>query len=62
MPEKQPKGPNNNAKALENWESEGGAFASDDRSTKRKRPRDLNQITKAQPLPDHKQKPKGAED
>jgi hypothetical protein len=62
MPEKQPKRPNNNAKALENWESEGGAPASDNRSTKRKRPRDLNQITKAQPLPDHKQKPKGAED
>ena len=58
MPEKQPKRLNNNAKALENWESEGGAFASDDRSTKRKRPRDLNQITKAQPLKDHKQKPK----
>jgi hypothetical protein len=58
MPEKQPKRPNNNAKALENWESEGGAPASDDRSTKRKRGRDLNQITKAQPLTDHKQKPK----
>ena len=58
MPEKQPKRPNNNAKALENWESEGGAPASDDRSTKRKRPRDLNQITKAQPLTDHKQKRK----
>jgi hypothetical protein len=39
MSEKQPKRPNNNAKALENWESEGGAPASDDRSTKRKRPR-----------------------
>jgi hypothetical protein len=25
MPEKQPKRPNNNAKALESWESEGGA-------------------------------------
>jgi hypothetical protein len=59
MPEKQPKRPNNNAKALENWESEGGAPASDDRSTKRKRPRVLNQ---AQPLTDHKEKPKGAED
>ena len=58
MPEKQPKRPDNNAKALENWESEGGAPASDDRSTKRKRPRVLNQITKAQPLTDHKQKPK----
>ena len=57
MPEKQPKRPNNNAKALENWESEGGAPASDDRSTTRKRPRDLNQITKAQPLTYHKQKP-----
>ena len=57
MPEKQPKRPNNNAKALENWESEGGAPASDNRSTSV-----LNQITKAQPLPDHKQKPKGAED
>ena len=52
-----PKRPNNNAKALENWESEGGAPASDDRSTKRKRPRVLNQIPKAQPLTDHKQKP-----
>jgi hypothetical protein len=31
MPEKEPKRPNNNAKALENWESEGGAPASDDR-------------------------------
>jgi hypothetical protein len=60
MPQKQPKRPNNNAKALENWESEGGAPASDNRSTKRKRPRDLNQITQAQPLADHKQKPKGA--
>jgi hypothetical protein len=58
MPEKQPKRPNNNAKALESWESEGGAPASDDCSTKRKRPRVLNQITKAQPLTDHKQKPK----
>jgi hypothetical protein len=58
MPEKQPKHPNNNANALENWESEGGTPASDDRSTKRKRPRVLNQITKAQPLTDHKQKPK----
>ena len=35
MPEKQPKHPNNNANALENWESEGGTPASDDRSTKR---------------------------
>ena len=61
MPEKQPKRPNNNAKALENWESEGGAPASDNRSgKKRKRPRDLNQ--KAQPLTDHKQKPKEAAD
>ena len=59
MPEKQPKRPNNNAKALENWESEGGAPASDDRSTKRKRPRVLNQITKVRPLADRKQKPKG---
>ena len=57
MPEKQPKHPNNNANALENWESEGTP-ASDDRSTKRKRPRVLNQITKAQTLTDHKQKPK----
>ena len=47
MPAKRPKQPNNNAKALESWESEGGAPASDDRSTKRKRPRVLNQITKA---------------
>jgi hypothetical protein len=39
MPEKQPKRPNNNAKALESWESEGGAPASDDCSTKRKRAR-----------------------
>ena len=45
MTEKQPKRPNNNAKALENWESEGGAPASDDRSTKRKRP--------PRPKPDH---------
>jgi hypothetical protein len=58
MPEKQSKRANNNAKALENWESEGGTPASDDHSTKRKRPRVLNQITKAQPLTDHKQKPK----
>ena len=58
MPEKQPKRPNSNAKALENWESEGGAPASDDRSTKSKPPRVLNQITKAQPLTEHKQKPK----
>ncbi len=58
MPEKQPKRPNNNAKALESWESEGGAPASDDCLTKRKRPRVLNQITKAQPLTNHKQKPK----
>ena len=58
MPEKQLKRPNKNAKALENWESEGGAPASDDRSTKRKRPRVLNQVTKAQPLTDHKRKPK----
>jgi hypothetical protein len=50
MSEKQPKRSNNNAKALENWESEGGAPASEDRSTKRKRPRDLNQITKVQQL------------
>jgi hypothetical protein len=56
MPQNQPKHPNNNAKALENWESEGGAPASDNRSTKRKRPLDLNQITKAQPLRDHKSK------
>jgi len=62
MPEKQPKRPNSNAKALENWESEGGAPASEERSPKRKRPSVLDQITKAQPLPDHKQKPKGAED
>jgi hypothetical protein len=62
MPEKQPKPPNNNANALETWESEGGAPASDNCSRKRKRPRDLNQITKAQPLTDHKQKPKGVED
>jgi hypothetical protein len=57
MPEKQPKRPNSNAKALENWESEGGAPASDERSPKRKRPSVLDQITKAQPLTDHKQKP-----
>jgi hypothetical protein len=60
MPEKQPKRPNNYAKALESWESEGGAPASDDHSTKRKRPRDLNQITKARPPTDHTQKPKRA--
>ena len=58
MPEKQPKRPNKNAKALENWESEGGAPASDDRSTTTKPPQVLNQITKAQPLTDHKGKPK----
>jgi hypothetical protein len=50
MPDKQPKRPNDYAKALESWESEGGAPASDDRSRKRKRPRDLNQITKAQAI------------
>jgi hypothetical protein len=55
---KRSKRPNNNAKGLENWESEGGAPASDNLTTKRKRPRDLNQITKAHPLRDHKQKPK----
>jgi hypothetical protein len=37
MADKQPKRPNNNAKALESWESEGGAPASDDRPIKRKR-------------------------
>ena len=37
MADKQPKHPNNNAKALESWESEGGAPASDDGSIKRKR-------------------------
>jgi hypothetical protein len=59
MPEKQPKRPNNNnAQALESWESEGGAPASEDGSKKGQRPRDLNRITKAQPLTDHKQKPK----
>jgi hypothetical protein len=58
MPEKQPKRPNNNAKALESWESEGGPPASNDGSTKGQRPRDLNQITKAQT--DHKRKPKRA--
>jgi len=49
MPEKQPKRSNNNAKALESWESEGGAPASEDGSTKGQRLRDLKQITKAQP-------------
>ena len=58
MPEKQPKRPNNNAKALESWESEGGAPASNDGSTKGQRPHDLNQITKAQT--DRKRKPKRA--
>jgi hypothetical protein len=58
MPEKQPKRPNNNAKALESWEGEGGTPASGDDSTMRKSPRDLNQITKAQPFTDHKRKPK----
>jgi hypothetical protein len=58
MPGKQPKRPNNNAKALESWESEGGTPASGDDLTMRKRPRDLNQITKAQPPTDHKRKPK----
>jgi hypothetical protein len=42
MADKHPKRPNNNAKALEGWESEGGASGSDDPSTKKKRPRDLN--------------------
>ena len=37
MADKQPKRPNNNANALESWESEGGAPASDDGSIKRKR-------------------------
>jgi hypothetical protein len=60
MPEKQPKRPNNYAKALESWESEGGAPASHDYSTNGKRPRELNQITKAQPPTDHKQKPRRA--
>ena len=41
-----PKRPNNNTKALEGWESEGGAPASDDPSTKKKRPHDLNQWAK----------------
>ena len=58
MPGKQPRRPNNNTKALESWESEGGAPASDDGSTKRNRRRVLNQITKAQPPTNHKQKPK----
>jgi hypothetical protein len=60
MPEKRRKRPNNYAKALESWEGEGGAPASDDHSTKRKRPRDLNQITKARPPTDDNQKPKTA--
>jgi hypothetical protein len=38
MADKQPKRPNNNAEALESWESEGGAPVSDDRSTKKNRP------------------------
>jgi hypothetical protein len=38
MVEKHPKRPNNNAKALESWESEGGAPVSGDRSKKKKRP------------------------
>jgi hypothetical protein len=37
MADKQPQHTNNNAKALESWESEGGAPASGDRSIKRKR-------------------------
>ena len=37
LADKQPKRPNNNAKALESWEGEGGAPASDDRSIKRTR-------------------------
>jgi len=52
------KAPEQQCQSLENWENEGGAPASDNRTTKRKRPRDLNQITKAHPLRDHKQKPK----
>jgi hypothetical protein len=60
MPEKQPKRSNNNAKELESWESEGGAPASEDGSTKGQRLRDLNQITKAQPARGHKGKPKRA--
>jgi hypothetical protein len=46
MADKRPKRPNDNAKALESWESEGGTPASDDRLTKKKRPRDLNQWAK----------------
>ena len=46
MANKQPKHPNNNAKATESWESEGGAPATDDRSPARKRPRDLSQWAK----------------
>ena len=46
MADKQPNRPNNNAEALESWESEGGAPESDDRSTKKKRARDLNQWAK----------------
>ena len=46
MANKQPKHPNNNAKATESWESEGGAPVTDDRSPARKRPRDLSQWAK----------------
>ena len=45
MPEKQPKRPNNNAKALESWESEGGAPASDGPLDKKE--------TSPRPEPDH---------
>ncbi len=46
MANKQPKHQNNNAKATESWESEGGAPATDDHSPARKRPRDLSQWAK----------------
>ena len=46
MADKHPKRPNNNAKAIEGWEGEGGATASDNGATKKKRPRDLNQWAK----------------
>ena len=48
MPGKEPKHPNNDAEALENWEDDGGpaSDAADDSPTKKKRPRDLNRWAK----------------
>jgi hypothetical protein len=45
MTAKTPKRPDNNSRALERWENEGGAPASGDRAV-RKRPRDPAQLAK----------------